>query len=147
MAQLEVTVDIRRPVSEVWAFVTDLKNSPNWTRSGSELRQTSSGTMGVGATIESSRRILGRDIKSQSLRVTAYEPERALSFVAEIPILRRAGVQLVFESIEDGTRVTRTSVVEPGPVLRFLLPLLLPLLTSVQNTEMANIKRQVEAGP
>ena len=147
MAQLEVAVDIHRPVSEVWAFVNDLKNSPNWTRSGSELRQTSAGPLGIGATIESSRRILGRDIKSQSLRVTAYEPDRAISFVAEIPILRRAEVRLVFESVEGGTRVTRTSEVEPGRVLRFLLPLLLPLLTSVQNTEMANIKRQIEAGP
>ena len=147
MAVLTVAVDIRRPVSEVWAFVTDLTNSPNWTRSGSELRQTSAGTMGVGATIESSRRILGRDIKSQSLRVTAYEPERAVSFVAKIPILRRAEVRLVFEPIAGGTRVIRTSEVEPGQVLRFLLPLLLPVLTSVQNTEMANIKRQLEAGP
>ena len=147
MAVLRVAVDVRRPVSGVWAFVTDLKNSPNWTRSGSELRQTSAGTLGVGATIESSRRIFGRDIKSQSLRVTAYEPERAVSFVAEIPILRRAEVRLLFEPIEGGTRVTRTSEVEPGPVLRLLLPLLLPLLMSVQRTEMANIKRQIEAGP
>ncbi len=147
MAVLTVAVDIRRPVSEVWAFVTDLTNSPNWTRSGSELRQTSAGTMGVGATIESSRRVLGRDIKSQSLRVTAYEPERAVSFVAKIPILRTAEVRLVFEPIAGGTRLTRTSEVEPGPVLRLLLPLLLPLLKSVQNTEMANIKRRIEVGP
>lgn len=147
MAVLRVAVDIRRPVQEVWAFVTDLKNSPNWTRSGSELRQTSAGTLGVGATIESSRRILGRDIKSQSLRVTAYDREHAVSFAAAIPILRRAEVRLVFEPIEGGTRLTRTSEVEPGPVLRLLLPLLLPLLTNVQKTEMANIKRQVEAGP
>ena len=137
MARLAVAVDIRRPVPEVWAFVTDLKNSPRWTRSGSELRQTSAGPMGVGATIESTRRVLGRDITSQRLRVTTYEPGHAISLVGEIPILRRAEMPLVFEPIEGGTRVTRTSELEPGPVLRFLLPVLLPMLTSVQNTEMA----------
>jgi uncharacterized protein YndB with AHSA1/START domain len=147
MMELEVTVEIRRPLSEVWAFVTNLKNSPNWTRSGSELRQTSPGPLVVGATIESRKRILGRDIKSQSLRVTAYEPERAIFLVSEIPILGRAEVRLAFEPIEDGTRVTRTSAIEPGPLLRFVLPLLRPLLTSDQDTEMANIKRQIEAGP
>jgi hypothetical protein len=146
MAQLQVSVDIRRPVSVVWAFVTDLTNSPHWTRSGSELRQTSPGPMGVGATIESRRRILGRDVKSQTLRVTAYEPERAVSFAAEIPIFRRAEVRLVFEPIESGTRVTRTSEINATSVLRFLLPLVVRLLTSLQTTEMANIKRQIEAG-
>ena len=146
MMELEVAVDISRPVSEVWAFVTDLKNSPNWTRSGSELRQTSPGPLGVGATLESSRRILGRDIKSQSLRVTAYEPEHAIFLVSEIPILGRADVRLAFEPIEGGTRVTRTSAIEPRRVLRFVLRVLLPLITSLQNTEMASIKRQIEAG-
>jgi hypothetical protein len=146
MTELEVAVDIGRPVSEVWAFVTDLTNSPNWTRSGSELRQTSRGPLGVGATIESSHRILGREIKSQSLRVTGYEPEHAIFLVSQIPILGRADVRLAFERIEVGTRLTRTSAIEPGRLFRFVLPALRPLLRSDQNTEMANIKRQVEAG-
>jgi uncharacterized protein YndB with AHSA1/START domain len=145
MTELEVAVDIRRPVSEVWAFVLDLKNSPNWTRSGSQLRQTSPGPMGVGATIESSRRILGRDIKSQSLRVLAFEPGHALFLVSENPILGRADVRLVFEPIEGGTRVTRTSAIEPKRALRLVLRVLLPLLASAHNTEMASIKRQIEA--
>jgi len=147
MMELEVAVDIRRPVSEVWAFVTDLKNSPNWTHSGSQLRQTSPGPLDVGATIESSHRILGRDIKSQSLRVTAFEPEHAIFLESEIPILGRADVRLAFEPIESGTRLTRTSAIEPGRLFRFVLPILRPLLASDQNTEMANIKRQIELVP
>jgi uncharacterized membrane protein len=43
MLRIDVTTLISRPVQEVWDFFNDLTNSPRWTRSGSEVRQTSDG--------------------------------------------------------------------------------------------------------
>jgi len=53
MLRIEVSTLVSRLVPEVWGYFIDLTNSARWTRSGSELRQTSDGALGVGATINS----------------------------------------------------------------------------------------------
>ena len=146
MLRIVVSVVINRPLQEVWDFFTDLRNSPRWTRSGSELRQTSDGALGLGATIESRRRVLGRfEIKSQAILVTEYEPKRALSYAAKIPLLRGVGARLTFEPAEEGTRLTRSTEVELRPALTWLQPILARVLRSAQETELANLKRLIEA--
>jgi uncharacterized protein YndB with AHSA1/START domain len=146
MLRIEISVMINRPVHEVWDFITDLRNSPRWTRSGSEVRQTSEGALGVGATLESRRRVLGRfEIKSQTILVTEYEPNRAFSYTAKIPLLRGGGARLTFEPAEEGTRLTRSTEVELGRALRWLQPILARVLRSAQETELANLKRLIEA--
>jgi uncharacterized protein YndB with AHSA1/START domain len=82
MVRIDVTILISRPVQEVWDFFIDFANSPHWTRSGSELRATSAGPFGVGTTVESVRPMFGREIKSQRLVATHYEPPQLVSFTA-----------------------------------------------------------------
>jgi hypothetical protein len=145
MLRIEKSVFISRPVQEVWDFVGDLKNSPGWTRSGSELRQTSEGPVGVGTTIESRRRLFGRDVKSQSLRVVGYEPIREVVFEGSVPLLGHPKMRLSFEPSGAGTRLTRMAELELGAPLRFLQPLLSRMLSSVFESEMTSIKRLMEA--
>ena len=45
--RIAVSTLINRPLQEVWDFSMDLSNSSQWTASGSELRQTSTGPPGV----------------------------------------------------------------------------------------------------
>ena len=139
------SVLIDRPAEEVWAFVTDLHNSPNWTRSGSELRQTSPGALQVGATVESVRRIAGREIKSQYVVVTEYEPNRLLSVETMVPLLGRFSQRLVFESVADGTQLTRSGEGEFRGVLRPLRSVAPRLIGSVWMAELTNLKRLIEA--
>src|SRR5207253_10404804 len=87
MVRIDVTTKINRPVQEVWDFFIDLTNSPHWTRSGSTLHQTSAGALGVGATVESGRRVLGRDFKAQTITATEYEPAHLISYTADVPLL------------------------------------------------------------
>src|SRR5439155_23911975 len=84
MVRLDVSRVIDRPVQEVWDFFVDLTNSPRWTRSGSELRQTSEGPLGGGSTVESVRPLFGREIKSQRMVATAFDPPQRISFTADV---------------------------------------------------------------
>jgi uncharacterized protein YndB with AHSA1/START domain len=146
MAKIEVSVVINRPVQEVWDFFGDLRNSPYWTRSGSLLRQTSAGPMGVGATIESGKLVLGRfDIKSQSLVVTKYEPPERVVLMATVQILGPTTTGFTFERVEQGTRLTRTTEGEFGGLMGFVVSLVLGFLRSSHQIELGNIKRLVEA--
>jgi uncharacterized protein YndB with AHSA1/START domain len=144
--RIEVHVLINRPVQEVWDFFSDLRNSPHWTRSGSEVQQTSAGAMGVGATLESRKLVLGRfDIKSQSLVVTRWEPPHLVWYTAKIPLVGSLGGGFSFERVEQGTRLTRTTEGDLGGILGLISPMLLGPLRSSQQIELGNIKRLVEA--
>ena len=147
MLRLEVTTLINRPVQDVWDFFIDLTNSPNWTRSGSELRQTSAGPLGMGATIESVRPMFGREIKSQTIAVTQYEPGHRISIKAAVPLLGRVVQEITFETVGGGTRLSRKGELELGRAEGLLGPILLRVLRSGWRTEMSNLKRLIEARP
>src|SRR5258707_4260789 len=66
MLRIDVTNVISRPGQDLWDFFVDLTNSPRWTQSGSELRPTSQGPLGLGTTIVSVRTILGLGLKDQT---------------------------------------------------------------------------------
>ena len=145
MLRIDVTTLISRPVQEVWDYFIDLKNSPRWTRSGSELRKTSDGPLGVGATIESVRPIFGREIKSQKLVGTQYEPGHLISFTAAIPVLGTLTGGFTFETVGDATRLSRWTEMNSGGAKGLFGAILAPVVRRSQQTELSNLKRQIEA--
>jgi Polyketide cyclase / dehydrase and lipid transport. len=147
MLRIAVNTLINRPVQDVWDFFIDLTNSPRWTRSGSELRQTSEGPLGVGATIESVRPIFGREIKSQTIVVTQYEPGHLIAYAAAIPLLGHTTGGFTFESVGGGTRLSRWGELELGRAEGLLGPILARVLRGGWGTEMSNQKRLIEARP
>ena len=146
MESVAVSVLINRPVQEVWDFFSDFRNSPMWTRSGSELRQTSSGTMGVGAIVESHRQMGPFDVKSQTLQVTEYDPNHRIWFIGKIPLIGRVVGGFLFEKTVDGTRLTRTTEAELGGLLRLLGSRFVRVVGSSQQIELNTLKRLIEAG-
>ncbi len=146
MLRLKESVAIGRPVDAVWDFMSDLKNSPRWTASGSELRLVSGGSMGVGATIESHRVLFGRfDMRSQVLNLQEYEPYHAFGVTAKIGIAERASMRVLFEPIANGTRLTRSGEIELIRGLRPLEPLLRRLILVGWRRELGNVKRLLES--
>lgn len=146
MIHVAAVTMIDRPVQDVWDFFTDLSNSPQWTRSGSELRVTSPGPLGIGTTIASVRTIFGREIKSQRIIVTGFEPPNRLSIEAHVPLLGRATNNLEFRSMGVGTSLSREGDLSLGRAEPVLGPMLARLISSQWNAELANVKRLVE-GP
>ena len=145
MVRIAVNTQIDRPVQEVWDFFFDLAKSPRWTRSGSELRQTSRGALGVGTTLVSVRPILGREIKSQAIVVTQYAPGHMIAYTATVPLIGETTGGITFESLDGGTRLLRWGELGLGRAEGFLGPMVTRLLRSGWGTELANLKRLIEA--
>lgn len=143
--RIDVTTLISRPVQEVWDYFIDLRNSPRWTRSGSELRPTSVGAFGVGTTVESVRMVFGREIKSQTLVATDYDPGHLISFTADVPLLGRLIGGFTFESVGNQTRLSRWTELEGSGAREMLGRMLSPVVRRSQGTELANLKRLIEA--
>ncbi len=82
MIDLETTVEIARPVEEVFAFVADQTNAPRWQDGLHEVRRLTDGPLGVGTEHEFVRTFAGRRFASRN-RFVAFQPDRHVAF--EIP--------------------------------------------------------------
>ncbi len=145
--RIEKSVVIARPVEDVWAILSNLDNVKRWNLSGSEFRQTSPGPLGVGASVESERVVLGRfHIRLQGIVVTEYEPNRAVAMSVRIGIAQEPGTQrLTLEPISEGTRFTRVVEMDLKSGIRPFEGMFAGLLSWGWGRELANLKRLVEA--
>lgn len=79
MITIEYSVAINRPIEEVFSFMTNLENNPQWVSGLLEAKQTSPGPMGVGSTGTDVRQFLGRRIES-TWEVTEHEVNKKSAF-------------------------------------------------------------------
>jgi uncharacterized membrane protein len=118
MPSAEHQVTIARPVGEVFAYVADGLNGPNWRPGVLDVTHIS-GT-GVGATYKQGVKAPGGRRVAADYRITAYEPDRRLSFEAIAGPVRPTGTYL-FEGTPGGTRLTFSLAAELGGIKRLLM--------------------------
>ena len=75
MVRIEENVEIKRPIGQVFTYVTDAKKWSRWDSALLESEQTSPGQLGIGATLRGDQRIMGRR-RVWTAKVTDYEPNR-----------------------------------------------------------------------
>ena len=117
----ELSVEIRRPPEEVFAFVTDLRNDVQWgQRVIQEVHQTSQGPPGIGSTYREVGNIMGLRFDIP-IEVTQYEPVRKFGFEAAMGPIRGTGMRSV-EGTTDGTRLTITVEGYSSGLSRIVVP-------------------------
>lgn len=120
---VEDEVEIHRPATEVFAFVSDHENLPAWTVGVKRATRTSPPPIGVGTRYVVDARILGRRVES-TYEVTAYEPGRVVAGRMVSPFFA-FDEEYRFEGDGAGrTRVTLSADARPGGVMRLLRPVL-----------------------
>ena len=74
-------VSVNRPIEDVWAFLSDVRNMERWVTGVSDVRQSSDGALAPGSAVESQYRYAG---KTHDLKyvVAALEPARRLTLKA-----------------------------------------------------------------
>ncbi len=75
MGRFEESVTINRPIEDVFAYATDIKNWPQWHETILESEQTSQGEMGVGTTFKGKSRMEGRTMEFTG-KITEYDPPK-----------------------------------------------------------------------
>jgi len=73
MARFEESITINRPVEEVFAYATDIKNWPKWHETIVEAEQTSVGELGVGTTFKAKAHMEGQTMEFTG-KMTEYDP-------------------------------------------------------------------------
>lgn len=103
MARAQHSLVVNRPPEDVFAYLTDVRNLPEWQRSVEAAHQEGEGPVVAGTRFAETRRFLGRRLQS-TLEVTAHEPGRRLDLkVVEGPVPFE--VRHTLQSADGGTRI------------------------------------------
>ena len=139
-----VAVVIARPPDEVFAFVSDARNRPSWDDSVDSEELTSPEPIGVGSTVRTRMRSMGRDYESDWEIVEHEPPTRQRIESTSGPFSTTLVYELAGDG--DGTSVRFSVTGRPTGLLRLMQPLI--ARTSQRNLDQAfaRLKRVLEDG-
>lgn len=128
---VQASIMIDRPVTEVFAFVANFENHPLWERNFQQVERLP-GPDGVGSTYRCVFKVPGRTVSS-TLEITEFEPDRRIAFRADQPATARPVGAIGFSAEGARTRVT----LEPRPELSGFVKMLQPVMSGYlrKNTE------------
>ncbi len=142
MAQFKTSLVIHRPVGEVFAFVSNYRNSRQWVSGTLEHTKVTAGPIGVGTVIRTTGRKMGLHIEATRI-VTAYEPDVRYAFKSEyqrIPFT----TTFLFEPVQGATRLTATVEGEPAGLLKAATPLILGTIRQQFEDDLRRLKSLLE---
>lgn len=143
MEGFEMSIVINRPTEEVFGFLANLENDAKWRREWVEAKNTSEGSLGVGATFRLSSELLGRQIPTV-YEVIKYEPNRIAAWKTvsgPLPLT----FQRNFELVESGTRVTIRYEAEIRGLLKLMKPLVVNAGRQALHRDFPKLKELMEA--
>ena len=146
MATFETSNVICRPAEEVFAYIAEPENFPNWDPGVLEAKQTSPGPMGRGTTVQIVVKLMGRRME-MGQEVTVYEPNRQLGYrvtSGPFPVEYR----YLLEPIEGATKISGAAEVGSEKAISFFKlaePIMLRAAKRNVETALANLKDLMEA--
>ncbi|UCC86571.1 MAG: SRPBCC family protein [Anaerolineales bacterium] len=144
MFTFEKSIFIKRPPQEVFDFMGDPTNDPQWRDSAISAEWTSEGSPGVGSTVRSVDKILGRQMESTSEIIAWDRPHLWGQKSVGGPMPYEMTVK--FEVKEQGTQLTVSGNVEPGGFFKIAEGLVRKQLEKQFETDLNGLKRVLEAG-
>ena len=135
---------IDRSPADVFAFVADGLNGPKW-RPGVVDVALVSGS-GVGATYKQGVKGPGGRRIDADYRVTVFEPNRRLAFVAIAGPVRPSG-EFVLVEVADGTRLTFSLDAELGGIRKLLMGRAVQKTMDAEVAATERLKQILESTP
>jgi len=144
MINVEVSTIINRPVADVFAYVANFENHPQWEDNFQKVKLLHSTPNGVGTTYQCEMKLPGQTAQSR-FEITEYEVDRKIAFVGEAAGPATPKGSFVLESVANGTKLTLV----PRPEFRGFFGLLEPMMAGYirkQNEEhLRKLKQLLEA--
>lgn len=134
------SVMINRPVEQVFTFVANFENEPQYNASLLNMKKTSPGAIGLGTTWQEVVKLAG----THDRMVTVYEPHQTLAYQND---MRPFPVEITFRfaSVPGGTRLTASPTIQPGGIFKLGVPLFRLILPALVEKFVSNIKKVLEA--
>jgi carbon monoxide dehydrogenase subunit G len=140
-----VSVTIARPIEEVFDFIADARNRPQWDQSVDSEELTSPEPIGVGSTVRTKLRSMGRDyeIDWEIIEHQAPSRQRIVSTSGPFPTTLVYGLE---SNGDSSTQVDFSVTGNPGGALRLIQPLIARGTQSNLDKGFARLQRLLETG-
>lgn len=143
MVEVDGEILIERAVDEVFDFVANQENEPQYNPQMRVARRTSEGPIGIGTTFHAE--MTGRKrVVPMTIRVTEFERPRRIRERVEMRSMDLTG-GLDFEPTDDGTRMRWHWDLRPNGVLRFMGPLVASMGRRQERRIWTGLKRLLES--
>jgi uncharacterized protein YndB with AHSA1/START domain len=143
MVKNEKTITINRPIEEVFAYVSDLQNGPEWQNGLVEARRITEGPLGVGTKFTDVRKFPGGKLESV-VQCTTYEPNKKVVFKT-ITGSWPFEDTWIFESTAEGTRLTDRLDLHTSGWMRLVVPLVASGLRRDMDANIGILKNMLES--
>jgi uncharacterized protein YndB with AHSA1/START domain len=144
MIDFDLTLDVARPPSEVFAYVSDPRNLREW-QGTARVEQLTEGAVGVGTRFRETHERMGRRLESVT-EVTAYEPDSRFAIrVVEGPLPIDGDWR--FAPADGGTRVRFAARGGVPARMRLLAPLIARAVRRQMRRDHERLKQALESRP
>lgn len=143
--RMEESVEIARPVEDVYAFLANIDNFPQWSGAVVEANRPATDALGVGHTFTLAQKFLGRRFDSPC-EVTALEPNRRFGYrtIGRVPL--PFSFDFTFEPTDGGTRLSVVVESESGSFVNLAGPLFERAGRRQVNHDLETMKDILESG-
>jgi uncharacterized membrane protein len=142
MTHIEESIIINRPIEEVFAYVSDFRNTAQWQSGVVDVRVTPEGPMGVGTQATVVRAFLGRRLE-MTVEMIEYEPptKQAFKAISGPPTTnwRR------FEPTAEGTKLSQVIDFHAGGFFALAEPLVARSIRRAVHGGLADLKDLLES--
>jgi uncharacterized membrane protein len=140
---LETSFEIERPVEIVFAYVADMRNTPQWEAAVKEAQVSPDGPPAVGTQVKAVGTFLGVKLEA-TFEITALEPNRCFTYKGGAgPAVGETTYR--FEPVGAGTRLSATFHLEPGGLFKLAEPLLASQTKKQMEADGQRLKALLEA--
>jgi carbon monoxide dehydrogenase subunit G len=122
MVHFELSIEIDRPVHEVWEYLIEPENVPEWQSSAVSSHQVSEGPIGLGVRLRDERRFMGRRATSD-VEVSEFEPESLFTLHGLSGPVRFTVRHRLSEN-GAGTKLDVEAEADPGGIGRLMRPVI-----------------------
>ncbi len=141
--RVEESIEINRPVEEVFDYVVNPENLPEWSGLAIEVKDAP-GPLREGDAFTVVGKFLGRQFETPYERTSYESPRRYTDRAAGGPIPDQDWTY-TFEEVSGGTRLTRVAEGEPGGFFKLAEPLIERALKRQVRTDLETLKDLLEA--
>jgi uncharacterized membrane protein len=142
--RVEESIEINKPPEEVFDYVSDVGNFPQWMAHTLEVRKDTAGPPQQGDRFTVAIKSVGRRFETPYER-TSYKPNRRYTDRAVGGPIPNQRWNYTFEEVPGGTRLSRAVEAESGGILKLLEPLQKRAVKRQLRKDLQSLKDLLEA--
>lgn len=144
MIDVTVSAEISRPIDEVYAFVAEMENEPQWHTDILEAERLTEGEIGVGTNYRVRFRPQPMSPSEGTVEIVEFDPVHRIVSRSDMGNMKPT-LTHVLEETNSGTLITRRIRIETSGLMTFMSPLMKLMVRRRNVGFISNLKQVLEA--